>query len=98
MSGAPGIVGRELELRLQRGLAPSRLVVRDDSGDHVGHAGHRPEGETHFHVEIVSAAFTGRRRLDRQRLVFAAVGDLLNGRIHALTMHVAAPDEAAGAD
>lgn len=89
-----GIVATELERRLQEGLAPRRLVIRDDSADHAGHAGHRPEGETHFHVEVVSDGFAGRRSLDRQRMVYAAVGDLMRDRIHALSIRALAPDEA----
>lgn len=89
-----GIVATELERRLQEGLAPRRLVIRDESADHAGHAGHRPEGETHFHVEVVSDGFAGRRSLDRQRMVYAAVGDLMRDRIHALSIRALAPDEA----
>lgn len=89
-----GIVATELERRLRDGLAPRRLVIRDDSADHAGHAGHRPEGETHFYVEVVSDGFAGRRSLDRQRMVYAAVGDLMRGRIHALSIRALAPDEA----
>ncbi len=92
-----GRVGTELERRLRASLAPSRLLVRDDSADHIGHAGHRPEGETHFHVEVASDGFAGRSRLERQRMVYAAVGDLMAGRIHALTIRALAPDEMAEA-
>ncbi len=89
-----GIVTTELERRLREGLSPLRLVIRDDSADHAGHAGHRPEGETHFFVEVVSDGFAGRRSLDRQRMVYAAVGDLMRDRIHALSIRALAPDEA----
>ena len=91
-----GTVRAELERRLRAALSPSHLMVRDDSDEHIGHAGHRPEGETHFHVEIASEGFAGRRRLERQRMVYAAVGDLMTGRIHALTIRALAPDETAG--
>ena len=90
------MVANELERRIRAALEPSRLVIRDESAQHVGHAGHRPEGETHFAVEVVSARFEGQSRVARQRLVFAAVGDLMQTRIHALSLRAATPGEAAG--
>lgn len=90
-----GVVSSELEARLKAALAPARLVVRDDSALHEGHAGHRPEGETHFHVEVVSERFAGQSRVARQRLVFAAVGDLMERRIHALSIRALTPAESA---
>lgn len=91
-----GEVKDDIERRLEAALAPERLHVRDDSAQHIGHAGHRPEGETHFFVEVVSRHFTGQSRVARQRLVFAALGDLMHRRIHALSISASAPDEAAG--
>ena len=83
----------QIERRLHAALQPQRLVVRDDSHLHVGHAGHRPEGETHFFVEVVSEHFVGASRVSRQRLVHAALGDLLRERIHALSISARAPEE-----
>ena len=91
-----GEVKDEIERRLVAALAPEHLRVRDDSDQHIGHAGHRPEGETHFFVDVVSARFTGQSRVARQRLVFAALGELMQQRIHALSIRAEAPGEAEG--
>lgn len=90
-----GMVKDEIERRLTAALAPEALCVRDDSDQHTGHAGHRPEGETHFSVAVVSAQFAGKSRVARQRLVFAALGDLMQQRIHALSIAASAPGETA---
>ena len=88
-----GAVKDDIERRLQAALSPERLHVRDDSALHIGHAGHRPEGETHFFVEVVSRQFAGQNRVARQRLVFAALGELIHQRIHALSISAKAPAE-----
>jgi BolA family transcriptional regulator, general stress-responsive regulator len=90
-----GVVRDEIERRLKLDLSPERLEIRDDSAQHVGHAGHRPEGETHFFVEVVSRQFAGQGRVARQRQVYAALGDLMQQRIHALSISALTPDEAA---
>lgn len=90
-----GPVAGEIERRLTSALAPERLAVIDDSAKHHGHAGHDPRGESHFTVEIVSAAFVGKGRLARQRAVNAALSDLLADRVHALAIKAFAPGEAA---
>lgn len=90
-----GVIKDELETRLRAALAPVHLVVRDDSARHEGHAGHRPEGETHFFVDVVSERFAGASRVARQRLVFDAVGDLMQRRIHALSIRARTPAESA---
>ena len=74
-------------------FAPVRLDITDDSHRHAGHAGARPEGETHFTVEVVAAAFAGRSQIDRQRLVYEALGDLMREHIHALALRTLTPDE-----
>jgi BolA protein len=74
-------------------LAPVRLDIIDDSHRHAGHAGARPEGETHFTVEVVAAAFAGRSRIERQRLVYEALADLMRERIHALALRTWTPEE-----
>ena len=79
--------------RLQEGLDPQRLVIRDDSHRHRGHAGWRSEGETHFHVTVVSSAFSGRSRVDRQRMVHALLRDELAERVHALELRTLTPEE-----
>ena len=88
-----GPVAAEIERRLQAALSPTRLVVTDDSAHHHGHAGHDPRGESHFTVEVTSAAFTGRNRVGRHRLVNEALGDLLRDRVHALAIRAEAPEE-----
>jgi BolA protein len=80
--------------RLTAALAPSRLDLSDESAHHAGHAGARPEGESHFRLLIVAATFAGKSRLERQRMVFAALGDLMQTDIHALSITALTPDEA----
>jgi BolA protein len=91
---AKGPVAAEIEKRLRDALAPEQLEVVDDSEKHRGHAGHDPRGESHFTVKVVSAAFEGHSRVARQRMVNAALADLLRGRVHALAMVTKAPGEA----
>ena len=80
--------------KLTEALAPERLDVVDESGRHAGHAGARPEGETHFHVTVVSAAFAGRSRIDRQRMVYGLLAEEMAERIHALGLTTLTPNEA----
>jgi BolA protein len=80
---------------LNAALAPSRLELLDQSALHAGHAGARPEGESHFQLTIVAAAFAGKSRVERQRMVFAALGDLMQSEIHALAITALTPAEAA---
>ena len=87
-------VRAEIERRLKAGLSPDRLTVIDESARHRGHAGARPEGESHFRVIVVAAAFAGRSRIERQRMVHAALGDLMQTDIHALGITARTPDEA----
>jgi BolA family transcriptional regulator, general stress-responsive regulator len=74
-----GPVAAEIERRLREALAPSHLAVINDSAKHRGHAGDDGSGESHFTVEIEAAAFAGMTRLERQRAVNAALGELLRG-------------------
>lgn len=91
-----GPVAAEIEARLTDALAPAHLRVIDDSAAHLGHAGHDGRGESHFTVEIVAAQFSDMNRVARQRAVNKALGDLLDGRVHALAIKARAPGEAAG--
>jgi BolA protein len=86
-------VADRIRSKLEAAFAPVRLSVVDDSERHKGHAGHRPEGETHFNVEIVSSAFAGLSRVDRQRKVYAALAEELAGPVHALSVAARSPDE-----
>jgi BolA protein len=82
-----GMVRDEMERRLVEALSPTWLEIIDDSERHLGHAGHSGSGESHFTVRVASAAFAGKSRVDRQRAVYAAVGDLIApDRIHALAI------------
>lgn len=82
-----------IENKLIEGLKPSRLVIADDSHRHAGHAGAHPKGETHFNVEIVSAAFAGKSRVERQRMVYALLKTEMSERVHALALKTLAPGE-----
>ena len=85
----------EIERRLVAALAPTALKVVDDSDDHSGHAGHSGEGESHFTVRLTAASFAGQSRVERQRAVYAALGDLMApDRVHALVIEAKAPGEA----
>ena len=75
-----------MRARLTEALAPSELVIDDQSERHRGHGGYREGGETHFHLTIRSAAFDGLGRVQRQRLVNKAVAAELEERVHALGM------------
>jgi BolA protein len=86
-------VAETIRSKLTDALAPTRLDIIDESARHAGHAGSRPEGETHFRVEIVSPAFAGKSRVERQRLVFQALAEELRTHVHALSLDTRAPDE-----
>ncbi len=79
--------------KLSDGLSPAKIEVIDESGRHVGHAGAHPEGESHFRVEIVSAAFVGKSRVERQRMIYGLLVEELRERVHALSLNALAPDE-----
>jgi BolA protein len=73
-----------IDERLRSALAPDSLEIIDDSAAHAGHAGAREGG--HFTVYITSTAFAGKTLVQRHRLVYAAVADLMSGEIHALSI------------
>jgi BolA protein len=89
-----GTVATAIDNKLRARFAPARLSIEDESHKHRGHVGHREGGETHFHVEIVSAAFEGQSRVARQRLVYDTLkDDLAPGGIHALGLTTLTPAE-----
>lgn len=92
-------VADAIRQKLTGAFAPSILEVTDQSAAHAGHAGaKRPDGgvgETHFHVRLVTAAFAGLSRVERQRRVHAALSEELAGSVHALTLKLQTPEEAA---
>lgn len=89
-------VRREIEARLAT-LEPLSLAIEDESAKHAGHAGDRPGGGTHWRVAIVSPRFRGLGTVARHRLVYGALGDLMQDPIHALAISARAPDEAGAA-
>ena len=89
-----GPVAREIHRRLTERLAPTHLSVINDSEKHRGHAGYDGSGESHFTVEIVAPAFQGMTRLQRQRAVNEALGELMRERIHAMSIKARSPGEA----
>ena len=79
--------------KLRNAFAPESLHVEDESHRHEGHAGHRPGGQTHFRLYIVSEAFKGKSRVERHRMINAALASELAGSVHALAIHAQAPGE-----
>jgi BolA protein len=79
--------------KLTEAFAPQSLKVLDESHQHAGHAGHRPGGQTHYRVYIVSEAFKGKTRLERHRMINQLLSIELASGVHALAIHAAAPGE-----
>lgn len=74
-------------------LKPAKVELIDDSEKHRGHGGYNPAGESHFTLEIESPLFVGKTRIERQRMVHSALGDLVGERVHALSIKAKAPGE-----
>lgn len=89
-------VATTIKEKLTAAFAPERLDIVDESHLHAGHAGARPEGESHFRVEIVAAAFDGKSRVERQRMVYATLSEELKTDVHALALKTLTPAEAGG--
>jgi len=81
---------------LTTAFVPDSLVIEDQSARHAGHAGARPEGETHYAVAMVSAAFRGQGRVARARAVHGALAAEFGSGLHALSLRLLTPEEAAG--
>jgi BolA protein len=88
-----GPVAQEMTNLLTAAFAPSRLEVINDSAKHRGHMGDDGSDESHFTVEIESGAFVGKSRLERQRMVNRALGDIPGQRVHALAIKASVPGE-----
>ena len=86
-------IQHEITRKLTETFAPESLRVEDESSQHKGHAGHRPEGETHYRVYIVAEAFRGKSRIDRHRMINSTLAAELSGGVHALAIHAKAPGE-----
>ncbi len=88
-----GTIGTALHNKLVKAFAPDHIRLSDESHKHIGHAGHRPDGESHFHLEMESAAFSGKSRVERQRMVYSLLAEELKERVHALSLRLSAPDD-----
>jgi BolA protein len=88
-----GPVATEMLRRLDSTLSPNWIELSDDSEQHRGHGGYNPAGESHFTLRIESAAFAGKNRVQRQRMIYAALGELMESRVHALSIRALAPGE-----
>lgn len=86
-----------MEEVLRAAFAPSFLAIEDDSARHAGHAGAQPGGETHYRLAMVSSAFEGRSRVERQRAVHAALAAEFAAGLHALSLTLRSPAEASEA-
>ena len=86
-------VKSRIEEKLNAAFSPESLTVVDESHLHAGHSGARPGGETHFRVAIVAAAFAGKNRVERHRIINETLADEFAGRLHALALNAAAPGE-----
>jgi BolA protein len=86
-------VADTIRAKLTEAFAPAALEITDESHLHAGHTGHRPGMSTHFRVAIVAVAFAGKPRVERQRLIYAALGELMGNPIHALALSAKAPGE-----
>jgi BolA family transcriptional regulator, general stress-responsive regulator len=90
---ATGPVATEMLARLDSAFPRAKVELIDDSEKHRGHGGHNPAGESHFTLLIESPDFTGKSRVERQRMVHAALDELVGNRVHALSIKAKAPDE-----
>ena len=88
-----GPIAAEMLRRLNSALQPARVELIDESEQHRGHGGYNPAGESHFTLRIESQAFDGKSRVERQRMIYAALGDLMESRVHALSIRAIAPGE-----
>jgi len=86
-------VAEAIRTKLTAAVAPAKLTIIDESDRHAGHAGSRPEGETHFQVVVVASAFEGKSRLERQRMIYGVLAAELADRVHALTLKTLTPEE-----
>jgi BolA family transcriptional regulator, general stress-responsive regulator len=86
-------VAERMRAKLSAALDPERLEIEDQSDRHAGHSGWREGGETHFSIKVASARFSGKRRLERHRMIYALLSDEIAGGVHALAIEALAPGE-----
>lgn len=84
-------VAETIRAKLTEALAPQALDIADESARHRGHAGWRPGGETHFRVSVVAAAFEGKSRVERQRMIYGILAEELAEQVHALALETRTP-------
>ena len=87
-----GRVAERITEKLTQAFAPAELTVSDESHLHAGHAGARPEGETHFRVKVVSRAFAGKTPVQQHRMINEVLAEELAGPVHALAIKARAPE------
>lgn len=81
-----GVIAETIRTKLETAFAPAELIILDESHLHAGHHGHDGRGESHFAVAMKAAAFAGKSRVERQRMVYAVLADELAGQVHALRL------------
>ncbi len=86
-------IADQIRAKLEAAFAPQALIIADESAKHAGHAGAHPLGESHFAVTIAAAAFNGKSRLERQRMVNQTLVEELAAHVHALRLAVSGTDE-----
>lgn len=86
-------VKENVELKVNNSIKPEFLEVIDESHKHAGHVGARPEGETHFHINMTASVFNGKSRVERQRLIYKILAEELAGPIHALSLSLKGTDD-----
>jgi BolA protein len=89
----PTTIVDAMRLKLITSFSPNYLEINDDSAKHLGHAGHDQRGESHFSVMVVSDVFTGKNRVERQRMVYKCLAEEMQGRIHALSLQTLTSQE-----
>ncbi|HLG89887.1 MAG TPA: BolA family protein [Alphaproteobacteria bacterium] len=92
-SSETGPVAQTIRIKLEQAFAPVLLSILDESHLHAGHAGHDRRGESHFAVAMRSAAFVGKSRIERQRMVYEVLDAEMKDRVHALRLSLLAPGE-----
>lgn len=85
-------VADRMEKALLAAFAPSVLSIVDESARHIGHAGARPQGESHFNVKVVSDAFKGKSRVEQHRMVNAVLKPFMDEGVHAISIEASAPN------
>jgi len=81
-------VSEQMKNKLTTAFSPTYLDIRDESHKHIGHAGHDGRGESHFHITITATAFSGKTRLEKQRMVHAVLAEEMKNRVHALSLKI----------